>query len=538
MKPTLLLAPASTPNSTASSLHNTYHTIDTLLTAHDVKIPQHQVLNLYTIVANTLTNPFIQDFQNITKNTLPGRPFPKIHIFKNATEKTVNVYLRNRSRDIALETANYDFGSKKIHRRNICRLSFDFSNGSLPTITAKKVSQLIPNAMFEPLETTQLLFNKEILVLQLLKANKVNFLFDSAMNFTGSGGVKKSVAYVESYDTSLTQLIHQKIPDEINAQSLDAAYLAIMKKTLNDLNMMHQLGLVHADPKADNILLRSKVPLPQNSHPFMDPNNFETLLIDFDQTFSTQDPEAQKQLCGTYLSMCPETFERLLSYPEFESALTNKTDMWAAGVAFYELITKTLPRWSKLIWAFGYLDATFAREKLPAGISKLKLTCDMSQRTVRNMATLKPHMDPILAGYAMLDFINEGELYNCIDGQMKRLIDLVRAIDPQSIAELFGDKEYSDGLSKSIFQVIVSLCDFIKENKNEPYMNQLKRNLLTTVIILRSEIRNLILMSWGALGSTLLPANATKMQHLVYFMMRPNPDNRPTALQALEYLSG
>lgn len=90
----------------------------------------------------------------------------------------------------------------------------------------------------------------------------------------------------------------------------------IMEQLFQGLQYMHALSICHRDIKLDNLIY--------------DPDTQTVKIIDFG--FAVTSSERLRVPCGTPAYMAPELTLRL----EYKG---DKTDMWAAGVVMYALLT-------------------------------------------------------------------------------------------------------------------------------------------------------------------------------------------------------
>jgi eukaryotic-like serine/threonine-protein kinase len=105
--------------------------------------------------------------------------------------------------------------------------------------------------------------------------------------------------------------------------------LTVMEQLCGAVAAAHELGIVHCDIKAQNVMA-----VPRDDW-------FTVKLVDFgviklmDRGRSRPDPSMSSQLLGTPLNMAPE---QILGQPVDE-----RTDVYALGLLLYQLLTGTLP---------------------------------------------------------------------------------------------------------------------------------------------------------------------------------------------------
>ena len=136
------------------------------------------------------------------------------------------------------------------------------------------------------------------------------------------------------YDTFYyvaTQRIHETSITAEEAYSLPMDKRIILMKTLVHCMMqLEQGGIVHADLKPSNVMLK-----PTN-------NGYYALkLIDFDSSFFVSDPPADKEeLEGDMTYLSPEV---LMNMCGEDVALTSKVDVFAVGIMFHQFLSNKLP---------------------------------------------------------------------------------------------------------------------------------------------------------------------------------------------------
>lgn len=128
-----------------------------------------------------------------------------------------------------------------------------------------------------------------------------------------------------------TQRVHESSITAENAHSLPQDKLFIIMKTL--VHCMMQLergGIVHADLKPSNVMLKPTV------------GGFYSLkLIDFDSSFFVSDPPTDKEdLEGDMTYLSPEI---LMCMCGEEMELTSKIDVFAAGIMFHQFLSNKIP---------------------------------------------------------------------------------------------------------------------------------------------------------------------------------------------------
>lgn len=116
-----------------------------------------------------------------------------------------------------------------------------------------------------------------------------------------------------------------------DARLLSAESKAIIMKILvHSLMRLRDRGIVHADLKPTNVMLKRTT------------GNFYTLkLIDFDNSFFEDSPPIEADdVQGDPVYLAPETFLRMC---ERDAKLTHKLDIFALGIMFHEILESRLP---------------------------------------------------------------------------------------------------------------------------------------------------------------------------------------------------
>ena len=104
--------------------------------------------------------------------------------------------------------------------------------------------------------------------------------------------------------------------------------LTLLKTIAYSFSLLHEAGIVHADVKPDNILLKRAAE-----------GNVTAKIIDFDAGFLVgNEPE---EMAGDFPYLAPETF---LKMNEEEVKITQKIDIFALGLLFHQYWTGTLPK--------------------------------------------------------------------------------------------------------------------------------------------------------------------------------------------------
>ena len=109
--------------------------------------------------------------------------------------------------------------------------------------------------------------------------------------------------------------------------------IILLRVLLYSIRCIHDAGIVHADIKPDNLILKPTQ------------NGYYTLkLIDFDASFFEDDqPKNSDDIHGDLSYLAPETFLRIAGENE---KITRKADIFALGIIFHEFLTGVRPRMS------------------------------------------------------------------------------------------------------------------------------------------------------------------------------------------------
>ena len=100
----------------------------------------------------------------------------------------------------------------------------------------------------------------------------------------------------------------------------------IMKKLLNGLGYLHNLGVVHRDIKLENIMIGLTGDKTKTINP---------KLIDFGLSTVLGPGEQTKDVCGTLAYCSPELVKK--------QAYESKTDVWSLGIVAYSVLRGKLP---------------------------------------------------------------------------------------------------------------------------------------------------------------------------------------------------
>lgn len=102
----------------------------------------------------------------------------------------------------------------------------------------------------------------------------------------------------------------------------------LMRSILYSFAQMHKAGIVHADVKPDNMLIKK-------THA----GYFTAKIIDFDSGFLLTDIPEEVQ--GDFVYLAPEAYQKML---DSEVSIDEKIDVFALGIIFHQLWTGKLPQ--------------------------------------------------------------------------------------------------------------------------------------------------------------------------------------------------
>jgi len=128
-----------------------------------------------------------------------------------------------------------------------------------------------------------------------------------------------------------TQSVHESTITAEQAATLPKDQLFVIMKTLTHCMMqLEKGGIVHADLKPSNVMLKPTYG-----------GYYSLKLIDFDSSFFVSDPPLDKEdLEGDMTFLSPEV---LMGMCGKEVPLTSKIDVFAAGIMFHLFLTDQLP---------------------------------------------------------------------------------------------------------------------------------------------------------------------------------------------------
>ena len=126
----------------------------------------------------------------------------------------------------------------------------------------------------------------------------------------------------------------------------DEQKMTIIRAVLYSVSALHGAGIVHADLKADNILIKET-----------EDGFYTAKIIDFDAGFFSGHNPSEVQ--GDFVYMAPETF---LAMQGNDMPLTEKIDIFALGILFHQYWTGELPKF-KAVYQYAF-EAMLYQSKL------------------------------------------------------------------------------------------------------------------------------------------------------------------------------
>lgn len=104
--------------------------------------------------------------------------------------------------------------------------------------------------------------------------------------------------------------------------------MILLKVLTHSISSLHKCGVVHADLKPDNVLIKkTKI-------------GYTLKLIDFDASFLENAPKRGEQICFDVSFVAPET---IIAYNDEAVSLTSKIDIFALGLLFHLYYTGKMP---------------------------------------------------------------------------------------------------------------------------------------------------------------------------------------------------
>lgn len=216
-----------------------------------------------------------------------------------------------------------------------------------------------------------------------------------------------------------TQIVQESSMTAEQAHKLPKESLLVIMKTLCHCMMrLENGGIVHADLKPSNVMLKATV------------GGFYSLkLIDFDSSFFVSDPPAEKDdLEGDMTYLSPEV---LMGMCGEEVKLTSKIDVFAAGIMFHMFLCNELPKFDDEYDSVCEAVANGAAIQIHPSIS------DFMAELIRSMLDIDCEKRPSFSQlFRHLSVVDAGNLYR---GEKDREKKTLAALSVKPIAEKAGN---------------------------------------------------------------------------------------------------
>ena len=154
--------------------------------------------------------------------------------------------------------------------------------------------------------------------------------------------------------------------------------LMICRVIAYNMSLIHMRGIVHADIKPDNILIKKTVT-----------GMYTAKIIDFDNSFFEDTPPEPDDLQGDTVYLAPEAYLYML---EEEKTLSTQLDVFALGILFCRYLTGSMPIFDHEEYAYLYaaiLDDSkvTVKDNIPDNISALLL--EMLSKNPKDRPTIQ-----------------------------------------------------------------------------------------------------------------------------------------------------
>lgn len=139
----------------------------------------------------------------------------------------------------------------------------------------------------------------------------------------------------------------------------------IIKTILYSINTLHEKGIVHADIKPNNILIK------KTSRDF-----YAAKLIDFDSSFVENGSSVQMNTECDLVYLSPEAYMAIANEETESVNLTHKIDIFSLGILFHQYLTGDIPEFDRINYDYMFeaiLDGGYIRidDTLPANMKDI-----------------------------------------------------------------------------------------------------------------------------------------------------------------------
>lgn len=135
--------------------------------------------------------------------------------------------------------------------------------------------------------------------------------------------------YNTKYYVTTEKIEEMNVSAENIARAPESKKILLLKILTFSLMKLHENGVVHADLKPNNILIKES-----------ETGNLVAKIIDFDGSYLEGDQPDSEEVQGDLVYLAPETCRYMFGE---DVKLTTKVDVFAAGLLFHLYLTGTLP---------------------------------------------------------------------------------------------------------------------------------------------------------------------------------------------------
>ena len=120
------------------------------------------------------------------------------------------------------------------------------------------------------------------------------------------------------------------VKDTINNNLLYIFLLSMLEHLLKSISIVHEHGIVHADIKPSNIMVRKNKIANDTQYGFSFSETYEPVLIDFGLSCNLKVRESCHKFAGTPIYMAPEVARDEIILPQ--------SDLWSLGMTIYNIL--------------------------------------------------------------------------------------------------------------------------------------------------------------------------------------------------------